>query len=431
VTPPATGVVLSGRYRLTERIATGGMGTIWAAEDEVLSRKVAVKVLNEGLTSEPRFTERFRREARAAAQLTHPNIAGTFDYGEDDGRPYIVLELIDGETLADRLSRVGKLAPEEAARIAASVAQALAYAHGTGIVHRDVKPANVMITERGEVKVMDFGIAASVVGASGLTATGAVMGTAKYLSPEQARGDKATPASDIYALGVVMYETLSGISPFERETAVATAMAHIREDPRPLREVAPEVPESLAGLVHRCLAKDPKDRPTDAAVFSSALLTTSADATTEPIPHASDATQGTAVLPALATPAPWTRRPLPWILVAALLAIGLLAFFIVSSAGGDLVAVPRFIGKTRVEAAAAAKLVGLEARFEGSTSGRVSDQRPLPGTRIARGKPVFLTLQPKAVPVIPTASPPPPTGPGEDHHGKGKGHEKHGKGGED
>jgi serine/threonine-protein kinase len=427
MTTLATGVVLSGRYRLTERIARGGMGTVWAAEDEVLSRKVAVKVLNEGLASDPRFAERFRREARAAARLTHPNIAGTFDYGEDDDRPYIVMELIAGETLAERLSREGRLSPEETSRIGGAVAQALSYAHAQGIVHRDVKPANVMLTPHDEVKVMDFGIAASIVGASGLTATGAVMGTAKYLSPGQARGDRATPASDVYALGVVMYEALAGTSPFERETPLATAMAQIREEPPPIRDVNPGVPEELATLVHRCLSKDPSDRPKEAMVLAAALRSSASSTSTEPIRSPAAVARDTAVLPAaeVAVP-PGRRRPLAWILVAALLAAGLIAFFALRSTDQATVNVPKLVGKTRVAAAAAARIVGLNPEFEGASSGRVIEQRPAPGSEVLEGKTVFLTLAPR---VAPSPSPSPPEEPKEHGKGKGKGHdEEHGKG---
>ena len=431
MTTPATGVLLSRRYRLTERIASGGMGTVWAAEDEVLSRKVAVKVLNEALASDPRFGERFRREARAAARLTHPNIAGTFDYGEDDGRPYIVMELIEGENLADRLAGAGSLSPEETGRIGAAVADALAYAHAMGIVHRDVKPANVMITPRDEVKVMDFGIAAPVMGATGLTATGNVMGTAKYLSPEQARGDRATPASDVYALGVVMYEALSGKSPFERETPLATAMAHLRDDPQPLRDLAPAVPEGLGDLVHRCLSKDPKDRPKDAAALASALRSSGGAVTTEPILTSAARTGDTAVLPVVEGPAKTRHRRLGWIVIASVLGAALIGFLVARSTGEAHVTVPKLVGMTRANAAAAGRIVGLNPRFEGDSSGRVIAQRPAPGSEVLEGKTVFLTLG-----AVPAASQSPSPRPeennqGEDHHGKAKGLEKHGGKGED
>src|SRR5436190_15430430 len=166
---PVTAQILGGRYRLEERIASGGMGTVWAAHDETLDRQVAVKVLNEGLSHDERFVERFRREALTAAGLAHPNIAGVFDYGEEEGRPYIVMELLHGETLAERIRREGAMEPSLAADVGSDIAGALADAHLHGLVHRDIKPANVMVTERGDVKVMDFGIAASAAGGTGLT----------------------------------------------------------------------------------------------------------------------------------------------------------------------------------------------------------------------------------------------------------------------
>src|SRR6266700_2763207 len=238
-------VTLGGRYRLVQRIASGGMGTVWRAEDTVLHRPVAVKILSDALGHDARFVERFRREAQAAAGLSHPNVAGVYDYGEDGDTPYMVMELIAGETLAERLHREGRLPPEEAARIAFEIAMALQAAHEAGLVHRDVKPGNVMITPRGEVKVMDFGIAAAAWAAP-LTATGTTIGTASYLSPEQASGERATPPSDVNALGCVLHEMLIGRPPFTGSTPVAVAAAHIHERPRAVRDLDPGIPASLA-----------------------------------------------------------------------------------------------------------------------------------------------------------------------------------------
>src|SRR5439155_19319284 len=287
----ATGLVLGGRYRLQERIASGGMGTVWAAEDETLHRRVAVKVLNEGLSADERFTERFRREARAAAGLSHPAIAGGYDYGEEDGRPYIVMELIDGDTLADRVQRIGALDPEETVRIGAAVADALAFAHAQGIVHRDVKPANIMFDRSNAVRVLDFGIAAPLEGSTGLTLTGTILGTSRYISPDQAEGERAAPASDVYSLGVVLYETLVGEPPFVRETPVATALAHIHERPRPIRDLRPGTPPDIADVVQEALSKDPANRPSPEELAArlrdakpSAASTIPAGAATETLP---------------------------------------------------------------------------------------------------------------------------------------------------
>src|SRR2546422_4023612 len=253
-------VVLGGRYRLGRRIASGGMGTVWEAMDDVLGRRVAVKALSDALASDERFVERFRREARAAAGLSHPNVAGVFDYGEDDGRPFIVMELIQGETLAERLARHGRLPPEEAVQIAIQAAGALEAAHRAGVIHRDVKPANIMLTPRREVKVMDFGIAAAAWDPR-LTATGSTLGTATYVSPEQASGDRVTPASDVYSLGVVLYEMLAGRPPFTEGGPIAVASSHVRERPAALTEVAPWTPPAVAAVCDQALAKDPAARP--------------------------------------------------------------------------------------------------------------------------------------------------------------------------
>jgi serine/threonine protein kinase len=279
MTGVASDVVLGGRYRLARRMASGGMGSVWEAEDQVLHRRVAVKVLSEALAADELFVERFRREARAAAGLSHPNVAGIFDYGEDpavDGHgsssasPYIVMELIDGENLAVRLFREGALPSDEAVRITGQVASALQAAHDAGIVHRDVKPGNIMLTPSGEVKVMDFGIAAASWAAP-ITATGATMGTARYISPEQATGLRATPSSDIYSLGVVLYEMLTGRPPFAGESLVAVAAAHVSEEPQPVRSLAPRVQPGVAAVCMQALAKDPVARPESAAGMAALL----------------------------------------------------------------------------------------------------------------------------------------------------------------
>ncbi len=264
-----TGVELGGRYRLLRKIATGGMGSVWEADDSVLHRRVAVKVISDALAQDPRFVERFRREARAAAGLSHPNVAGVFDYGEDGDTQYMVMELIPGETLAERVAR-GRMDPSEATRIAEGIGAALQAAHDAGIVHRDVKPGNVMLTPDGSIRVMDFGIAATSW-ASPLTATGTAIGTATYISPEQAAGERTTPASDVYSLGVVLYEMLAGRPPFVRDSAVAIATAHVRELPPPLAPLAPNAPSYVVAACERALAKEPGDRPPSAAAFAAML----------------------------------------------------------------------------------------------------------------------------------------------------------------
>ena len=233
-----------GRYRLVRRIATGGMGEVWEADDTVLGRRVALKVLVAELAADKRATRRFVREARATARLTHPNVARVYDFGRDGGVPFLVMELLQGETLADRLA-AGPLPPAEAARIAASVADALDAAHQLGIVHRDVKPANVMLTPAGDVKVMDFGIAAAADETHSTTGSG-LYATVAYVSPERVAGEPATPASDVYSLGVVLYELLCGRPPFTGSTPALVARAHLHDPPPPVRQLAPWVPSRLA-----------------------------------------------------------------------------------------------------------------------------------------------------------------------------------------
>ncbi len=265
------GALLGGRYRLGEKLAAGGMGSIHSATDEKLGRGVAVKLLRAELAGDPVFVERFRREARAAAALSHPNVAAVFDFGEDEaGAPFIIMEAVDGRDLARILREEGPLPPETAAEIGAQIASALAHAHSAGVIHRDVKPANVMVTPGQRVKVTDFGIARAV-GDSTLTATGSVLGTAHYLSPEQAGGSPAGPRSDIYSLGIVLYEMLTGSLPFTGESAVAVAMRHLSDEvPRPsdLRE---DVPAEFDTIVSIATAKDPTDRYASAEEMAKAL----------------------------------------------------------------------------------------------------------------------------------------------------------------
>jgi tRNA A-37 threonylcarbamoyl transferase component Bud32 len=258
-----------GRYRLVRRIATGGMGEVWEADDTVLGRRVALKVLVEELAADKRATRRFVREARATARLTHPNVARVYDFGRDGEAPFLVMELLQGETLADRLAE-GPLPPAEAARIAASVADALDAAHQLGIVHRDVKPANVMLTPAGDVKVMDFGIAAAADETHSTTGSG-LYATVAYVSPERAAGEPATPASDVYSLGAVLYELLCGRPPFTGSTPALVARAHLHDPPPPVRQLAPWVPPRLAEAAEAALAKDPGRRPSSAAALAARL----------------------------------------------------------------------------------------------------------------------------------------------------------------
>jgi serine/threonine-protein kinase len=264
---PDIGSVLSNRYTLTEPIATGGMGEVWAATDSVLDRIVAVKLLRPALSMDSSFVERFRAEARHSAALHHPNITTVFDYGEDEGSAYLVMELVPGQPLSQIISERAPLSAQEMSSILIQAANALEAAHQGGVVHRDVKPANILVTPDGTAKLTDFGIS-RLVNAVPLTLTGQVLGTAQYLSPEQALGESATAASDIYALGVVGHEMLTGQRPFDRETVVATTLAHVTEPSPTLPET---VPVGIRTVISAALAKDPADRPASAAAMAQAL----------------------------------------------------------------------------------------------------------------------------------------------------------------
>ena len=325
------------RYLLESRIATGGMGEVWRARDTVLNRAVAVKVLKPELADDELSRTRFESEARHAASLHHGSIAGVFDFGEAtqiDGsstpRPYIVMELVEGQPLSDLLRPGAPLDPEAARDLMAQAADALGAAHARGIVHRDVKPANLIVTPDRRIKVTDFGIARAAEGAA-LTETGQVIGTPAYISPEQAEGRPATAASDVYALGAVAFECLTGRKPYVADSSVATALAHLRE---PVPELPASVPADLAAVVRRALSKSPEDRFADGTAFARALRDPAAVAGDGPIAVAQVAAAAapvTQVLPASApspvasstpaplsapTPTPARRLPsVPWPLV--------------------------------------------------------------------------------------------------------------------
>ena len=253
------GTTLNGRYRLEARIGAGGMSTVYRALDETLQRQVAIKLMNREVATDSDQLERFRREARAVAQLSHPHIVGVIDAGEDEGRPYIVFEYVEGETLKERIRRRAALPIAEAVAYAIEIARALGAAHARHIVHRDVKPQNVLIDEEGSAKVTDFGIARTL-DEEGLTADGRVLGTTDYVSPEQALGQPVTGQSDLYSLGVVLYEMLTGEVPFKGDNQVAVAMKHVREELPDVQVKRPEVSAALAAVVDTATAKRQQDR---------------------------------------------------------------------------------------------------------------------------------------------------------------------------
>lgn len=266
------GPIINGRYRLLSKLGEGGMAEVWQARDMALGRIVALKVLRTQYSSDPDFLARFRREAQAAANLLHPNIVNVFDIGQAGDRHFIVMEYVEGQNLKDLIRDQAPLPVNRALDLATQAAAAVAHAHRAGIVHRDLKPQNILVTADGQVKVADFGIARAMSAASA-TETGVILGTAHYLSPEQAAGQPATPASDVYTLGVVLYEMLTGRPPFDADSPVGVALKHLHETPPPIQQLNPRVPASVAVVVHRAMAKDPTQRHADAGALAGALHT--------------------------------------------------------------------------------------------------------------------------------------------------------------
>jgi hypothetical protein len=317
------GSVLLGRYKLNARLGVGGMATVYDGEDLVLGRRVAVKVPLPSFASDPAFVTRFENEARAAAGLTHPNIVAVYDVGHAEGTRFIVMEFVDGESLKDLLHRESPLLPEDLVQVGSQVGDALDAAHRRELVHRDVKPQNILLTPEGRVKLADFGIALAL-GADSATRTGTLLGSVQYLAPELARGESATPLSDIYALGVVLYEMATGRLPYGGETPMAIALQHVESEPRRPSEWNPALPPALEAIILRAMAKAPPARFASAADLAGALRAfargeaatgSPAMATAADAPVGSWATRA----PAAADPAstvPWTwgqpPPPSPW-----------------------------------------------------------------------------------------------------------------------
>jgi serine/threonine protein kinase len=259
----SSGVLLNGRYRLEERIASGGMGDVWKGTDEVLDRVVAIKIMLDALMEEKGFAERFRAEARTMATINHPGVVRIYDFGSDQVA-YLIMEYVEGEPLSKTLSRVGRLTPARTMSLIAQAAEALQAAHDKGVVHRDVKPGNLLVRPNGTLVLTDFGIARAAAAAQ-LTATGAVLGTASYIAPEQASGSPATALSDVYSLGIVAYQCLSGHRPFEGDTPLEIAMKHVTGTARPLPE---DVPKPIRHVVERAMSKEPSARWVSAEEFA-------------------------------------------------------------------------------------------------------------------------------------------------------------------
>jgi serine/threonine-protein kinase len=330
------GTRLSGRYRIEDEVGSGGMSTVYRAFDETLEREVAVKLMHSDISSDAAALERFRREARTVAQLSHPHVVMVIDAGEDDGHPYIVFEHVRGETLKDRIRREGPLPIAEAIAYAIEIGRALQAAHEQGLVHRDVKPQNVLIDEEGRAKVTDFGIALGLE-PEGLTAAGRVVGTTDYVSPEQAMGHEVTAASDVYSLGIVLYEMLIGSVPFKGESGVSVAMKHVSEGLPDVQRRRPGVSAALAGVLERATAKELDNRYRSMAEFVADLE----EVLTYETARAGESTgEATAILSALpsnvARRRPAWRRFAPvvaYVLIAAATAIA--AVVLIGSDGND------------------------------------------------------------------------------------------------
>ena len=264
------GELIAGRYELEELVGSGGMSSVYRAHDRLLERTVALKILHEQFTRDDDYVERFRREARAVAQLAHPNIVTVIDRGEQDGRQFIVFEYVDGMNLKELMTQEGPLSPREAIELALQVARGLSFAHESGLVHRDVKPQNVLLDIDGRAKVTDFGIA-HAVDVDGMTITGTIMGTSNYIAPEQARGQPVDEQTDVYSLGCVLYELLVGDVPFDGDNFVAVAMRHVNDPVPSVRDVRPEVPPRLDWAIQQAMAKDHDERFESMADFAAEL----------------------------------------------------------------------------------------------------------------------------------------------------------------
>ena len=454
---PAT--LLGQRYELDRRIAIGGMGEVWAATDTVLGRQVAVKILRDEFVDSPVALARFRAEARHTAALTHHGIAGVFDYGEDDcdGKhvAFLVMELVHGRPLSKVIAESGPLPTATALSYLAQAADALQVAHDAGVVHRDVKPGNVLVLDDGTIKLTDFGIARAA-GSAALTEAGQVVGTASYIAPEQAMGAEATATSDVYSLGVVGYEMLAGHPPFTADNALALSMAHVNQSPPPLPD---SVPADVRGAITTAMSKSPADRPADAAAFAAELRrlqaiaddTLVADIGEPTIVMSDDAPARTATMPAshvvrpldlgVAAEAHSARRQRRWIAVAVLVAV---ALFVLAQLSGTHVAIPAngltttsnsvqtlvevdpraLIGHPFAQVTEALTKVGLQV-----TTTRVAAlgvpadivTAVNPNGKVPAGSTVELTVSsgPPPATTTPAAAPAPAA---KKDHGKGKGH---------
>ncbi|MBS3956915.1 MAG: Stk1 family PASTA domain-containing Ser/Thr kinase [Clostridiales bacterium] len=417
-------MVFGRRYRVTEKIGSGGMADVFKAVDEVLGRTVAVKVLHARYAADPGFVARFRQEAQSAANLSHPGIVNMYDWGRDGETYYIVMEYVRGTDLKHLIEERGPIDPMNAAEYASQVCAALAVAHGYDIIHRDIKPHNIVLTPDGAVKVMDFGIARA--GNTTMTQTGSVLGTAHYVSPEQAQGRALGPASDLYSLGIVLYELTTGRLPFDADTPVAVALKQVNEQPVSPRQLNPQIPASLEAVIMRALQKDPAARYASAEEMRADLKRVLSGGVVEAVAAvaATGAPTGemsshTSVMPAVGSggrgasapstpgsgpprirPVPQRRNPWPWIAAIALVLIaGLSAAWAMGAFDiTPKVPAPDLTGKTVDQAREALEEVGLtlgtieESHSDEYEPGLVIDQSPEPGISIQEGSEVAVTV---------------------------------------
>jgi len=389
------GTVIDERYRVISRVGSGGMADVYCAEDLQLGRKVAVKLLHRRFAEDREFVERFRREASSAAGLQHPNVVGVFDRGEWDGTSYIAMEFLDGRTLKQLITEEAPLDPIRAIDLTIPVLRAARFAHRRGVIHRDLKPHNVMVDAEGRVKVTDFGIARA--GASDMTQTGSIMGTAQYLSPEQAQGHAVTPQSDLYSIGIVLYEMLTGRLPFDGESAVTIALKQVNEAPIPPSAFNGAVTPELEGVVLHALAKNPAQRFPDADAFIAALDQARAHIAAGMAPE--DTAAFAPVLAGAPDPEPQSahrsrRRWLIALVVVLLVAGAAVAAYALTRPEEH--PVPDVTGKPLAAALAVVQNAGFDPNVERTTSdapvGRVIRQDPQPGTKAAKGSEVTLTV---------------------------------------
>jgi eukaryotic-like serine/threonine-protein kinase len=420
--------LFDGRYRIQRKLGAGGMADVYLAEDQELGRRVAIKILNSRHGNDDQFIERFRREAKNAAALNHPNIVSIYDRGEAEDTYYIAMEFLDGRTLKELIVGRGAAPVNVAIEYARQILSALRFAHRHGIVHRDIKPHNVLVDGEGRVKVTDFGIARA--GASQMTEAGSIVGTAQYLSPEQARGGEVDPRSDLYSLGVVLYELLTGKTPFDGETPVEIAMKHLSNTPAPPSKLRPDVPRELDMVVMRALAKNPDERYQSAdemesdlervargARVSAATVDTATQVLRRPAAAATAVTSATAATmiappPATATPPPVVRdeeefeeaggpeRPLwPWLVAIGFVIAAVIAGFFVWNelTGTPQVPVNNYVGETQSAAVQQIRAAGLVPAVDKATNasvdqGKVFKQDPTAGKTVDKGGTITITV---------------------------------------